>query len=95
MTILAAIEHAYSIGDERMDLGGGGQDYKYRFADGQDVLASKIVVPRRSHYPFARAQSMRTRVRLAFADHLSQDEKRQLRRMRSRVVSLSRHGSSQ
>jgi CelD/BcsL family acetyltransferase involved in cellulose biosynthesis len=94
MTILAAIEHAYSVGDDHLDLGGGGQDYKYRFADGQDVLKSMIFVPRLSRYPLARVQLMRTRVRLALAARLSPDAKRRLRRVRERVASFTRSDSS-
>jgi CelD/BcsL family acetyltransferase involved in cellulose biosynthesis len=57
-TILVAIEHAWEHGDQRMDLGGGAQDYKYRFADSDDTLQWLSVVPRGRRY-------LLTRVRLA------------------------------
>ena len=36
--LLAAIEEGFARHDRRMDLGGGGQDYKYRLADGEDTV---------------------------------------------------------
>jgi CelD/BcsL family acetyltransferase involved in cellulose biosynthesis len=43
--ILAAIENAFAVGDERVDLGPGEHDYKYRFADGEDALQSVVIIP--------------------------------------------------
>ena len=43
--LLAAIEHAWKNGDSRVDLGGGGQDYKYRFTDDREMLRWCTVVP--------------------------------------------------
>jgi CelD/BcsL family acetyltransferase involved in cellulose biosynthesis len=45
VTILAALEHAWGSGDRRVDLGWGGQRYKYRFAGGEDRLAWWTLVP--------------------------------------------------
>lgn len=55
VTILAAVEHAWRSGDQRVDFGWGGQPYKFRFADGQDRLEWWTVIP-----PGPR--SLRTRV---------------------------------
>lgn len=38
VTVLAAVEDAWRRGDARIDLGGGAQDYKARFADGEERL---------------------------------------------------------
>ncbi len=46
VALLAAVEDAFAREDERFDLGGGTQDYKLRFADGQEQLEWTSVVPR-------------------------------------------------
>jgi CelD/BcsL family acetyltransferase involved in cellulose biosynthesis len=43
--IVPAIEHAWSVGDERIDFGAGGQSYKYAFADGEDAIHSVAILP--------------------------------------------------
>ena len=50
----AAIEHAWSMGDDRIDFGGGGQDYKYRFADDEDAVGPQMLVPRSRRYALTR-----------------------------------------
>jgi CelD/BcsL family acetyltransferase involved in cellulose biosynthesis len=45
-TMLAAIEGSFKNEDVRFDLGAGGQDYKYLFADGEDTLVWIALVPR-------------------------------------------------
>jgi CelD/BcsL family acetyltransferase involved in cellulose biosynthesis len=42
--ILLAIEDAFARGERRMDLGGGEQSYKQRFADGNDPVAWTILM---------------------------------------------------
>ena len=39
-----AVEHAFGEGDRRVDFGGGAQSYKSRLADGDDPLASSLVL---------------------------------------------------
>jgi CelD/BcsL family acetyltransferase involved in cellulose biosynthesis len=46
VALLAAVEDAFARADERFDLGGGTQDYKLRFADGQEPLEWTSVAPR-------------------------------------------------
>ena len=46
LTIAAALEHSLHVGDRRLDLNSGAQPYKYRFADDEDQLAWKQLVPR-------------------------------------------------
>lgn len=43
--IYAAVEEAIAQGDRRVDLGAGGQEYKYRFADGEERLEWWVLVP--------------------------------------------------
>jgi CelD/BcsL family acetyltransferase involved in cellulose biosynthesis len=45
-TVRAALEHAWMVGDRVLDLGPGGQQYKYTFADGADVVHPFDLVPR-------------------------------------------------
>lgn len=44
-TVRAALEHAWSVGDRLLDLGPGGQHYKYTFAEGEETLHSFDLVP--------------------------------------------------
>ena len=55
-TVRAALEHAWTVGDRKVDFGSGGQDYKYTFADGEDVIEPIDLVPRTSRYLRARVQ---------------------------------------
>jgi CelD/BcsL family acetyltransferase involved in cellulose biosynthesis len=48
LAILHGIEHGFSYGDERLQLGWGGQAYKQRFADGDEPIAWNLLLPARS-----------------------------------------------
>jgi CelD/BcsL family acetyltransferase involved in cellulose biosynthesis len=87
LSILAAIEHAFSVGDDRLDLGGGGQPYKYRFADSEQLLASTFLVLRRSRYPLVRARSLPIQLRHAVAARLTPETKNRLHGLRHAVLS--------
>lgn len=43
-TLIAAIEDGWERGDRRIDLGAGGQDYKYRLADGDVPVVWGVLV---------------------------------------------------
>jgi CelD/BcsL family acetyltransferase involved in cellulose biosynthesis len=43
--LVSSVEHAWAMGDHRLDLGGGGQDYKYRLADGEESLQWIDLIP--------------------------------------------------
>ncbi len=45
-TVRAAIQHAWTVGDRVVDLGPGGQNYKYTFADGEDAVENVDLAPR-------------------------------------------------
>lgn len=51
VALLAAVEDAFARGEARLDLGGGTQDYKLRFADGQDTLEWTSLGPRGARAP--------------------------------------------
>jgi len=71
VALLAAVEDAFARGDERFDLGGGTQDYKLRFADGQEQLEWTTVAPRgaRAALDWARLAPWRARGALARATY--------------------------
>lgn len=52
-TVLAAIEDAFARGEQRLDLGPGGQDYKYRLADGESRLDWLLLLPSGPLQPIA------------------------------------------
>lgn len=81
-TVLKALEHAWEQGDERMDFGAGAQDYKYSFAEGQDVLESVTIAPRRSRYPLTRVQLVPRLARESLSVRLSEDTRERLNRLR-------------
>lgn len=88
LTILTAIEHAFAVGDERLDLGTGGQDYKYRLADGTDSIDWTLVIPGGVRSVLARMQMLPERTRLAIARRLSPEAKRTIGQIRGRVEAL-------
>lgn len=81
ITILKAIEEAFYNGDRRVDLGGGSQPYKMRFADGEDVLEWWALVPPGPTAGPARATLAAAKARVALVDKLPPDVKRLLKRV--------------
>ena len=66
-TMLRAIEQAFELGDDSVDLGLGGQEFKYRLADGVEDLASFAVVGRGAASVPARVRLSGARLRRAAA----------------------------
>jgi CelD/BcsL family acetyltransferase involved in cellulose biosynthesis len=82
--IYAAVGDAIARGDRRIDLGGGGQEYKYRFADGEERLAWWVLVPRGRSGLGARARLLPGRTRDQLRRRLSERLKAPLRRIMRR-----------
>lgn len=61
--ILAAIEDAADRGERRLDLGGGAQSYKLRFADSVDPLEWAVIAPFQRRYPRTRLELLRQQSR--------------------------------
>jgi CelD/BcsL family acetyltransferase involved in cellulose biosynthesis len=86
-TLVAAAEHAWAVGDRRLDLGAGGQSYKYRLADGEDTLEWRVLVPRgRRQLPALAGMAPRHGTR-AVVERLPQDLKDRVKRSLGRPVS--------
>jgi CelD/BcsL family acetyltransferase involved in cellulose biosynthesis len=87
--VLAAIEHAWTVGDDRVDFGAGGQQYKYDFATGGDVLEWTTVFPRTTRYPITRAQllpgDLRRRLLATASQRISSGAKDTVKRILRRV----------
>ncbi len=81
VTILRAIEEAFERGDRRVDLGGGSQSYKMRFADGEDVLEWWAIVPPGRTSPAARAALAVDEGRKTVAAKLPPDIKRRIKQL--------------
>lgn len=79
--ILAAIEHAWSSGDNRVNLGGGGQPYKYRFADAEEPLEWISVIPVGSRHRLTRLQLAPVRLRRAVVRKLPAASRARLRKV--------------
>jgi CelD/BcsL family acetyltransferase involved in cellulose biosynthesis len=76
--IYAAVEEAIALEDRRVDLGGGGQEYKYRFADGEERLEWWVLVPGGRS---ASARLLPNRARGALRRRLSARQHARLRRI--------------
>ena len=79
-TMLVALEHAFEAGDRRVELGEGGQDFKYRLADGDEELRWAALVPPGPGRTRARIRLRALAVRRALAARTPPAPKRLLRR---------------
>ena len=83
VALLRSVEHAFASGDHRVDFGGGDQPYKYRFADGEDLLAWVTLVPRDRRYLAARAGLLPRQAYRMLSDRLSEDAQERIRTIAS------------
>ena len=79
VAILAALEDAWQAGDQRLDLGGGAQPYKYRFASGEEALGWTTLVPRGPRYWRTRLALVPEHASRAVAGRLSEETRERLR----------------
>lgn len=79
-TVLAAIEDGFSRGERLIDLGAGGQEYKYRLSDGEERLDWVSLVPIRSSYPVAMARFVASDLARAGAGRLPEPARERLKR---------------
>jgi CelD/BcsL family acetyltransferase involved in cellulose biosynthesis len=79
--IYTAVEEAIGREDRRLDLGAGGQEYKYRFADGEEQLEWWVLVPGGRGSRGARVRLLPSRARRALSRRLSTNQKALLRRI--------------
>ena len=85
-TLVAAAEHAWSVGDRRLDLGAGGQSYKYRLADGEELLEWRVLVPGGRRQPLALATLAPRHGTRAVVERMPQDLKDRVKRSLGRPV---------
>jgi CelD/BcsL family acetyltransferase involved in cellulose biosynthesis len=83
-TVLKALEHAWSVGDTRLDLGAGAQEYKYSFAESQDVIEWVTIAPRALRYPLTRLQLIPRHMRERVAIRLNPETRARLRQVFTR-----------
>jgi CelD/BcsL family acetyltransferase involved in cellulose biosynthesis len=81
LIIRSALEHAFSVGDRRLDLGPGGQPYKYEFTQTANSAEWILLIPRGRRSLLARAQLAPLRARIVIAQRLSPRVKRVVRRV--------------
>jgi CelD/BcsL family acetyltransferase involved in cellulose biosynthesis len=79
--LVHALTDSAERGERSMNLGPGGQDYKYRLSTSEDCLRSSMIVPRGASYPLVRLRLLPRQARRALAGRLSPDAKRRLRRL--------------
>jgi len=79
--ILTVIEDAFALGARRLDLGAGAYDYKQRFADGEEQLQWRTLVPVGPRSPLTRLQLSVPRVRRAAVARMDPEHKATLRRL--------------
>jgi CelD/BcsL family acetyltransferase involved in cellulose biosynthesis len=83
--ILEALQHAWTTGDERFNLGPGGQSYKYRFADDEELLHWSQIAPHGRRYPLTRLALVPSQVRERLSSRLPDDARERVRRAISRL----------
>lgn len=84
--LTTALEAVWADGYRVLDLGGGGQPYKYRLADGEDPLTTSTMVPGgRRNWP-ARGEVGLALARRGIASRLSPEVKRRIKAMLRRVT---------
>ncbi len=82
--ILAAVRDSFERGERRIDLGGGDQRYKRRFADRDEPIAWISLFPRNRRYPLTRMQLLPGESRQsarALARRLSPERQERLKRL--------------
>ena len=90
LILLNAVRHSLSVGDVRIDLGAGGQQYKYRFSDGEDELQWSLLVRSGVRSPIARAQMLPQRTRMTLAQRTPARLKKRIRQARGVVTRAER-----
>jgi CelD/BcsL family acetyltransferase involved in cellulose biosynthesis len=87
--ILYAIEDAFARAETRIDLGGGEQPYKLRFADGNDPISWNILIVPGLRLPLTRLRTLPMFLGHALRDHLKRklpaEHIDRLRTMRKRL----------
>ena len=87
MGLVDAISRALDVGDHRLDLGPGEQEYKYRFSDGQDTLDWLTLIPPGPRYALARASFAPIHARYAITQRMTAEQKQRARELLERVRS--------
>lgn len=82
--ILEAVRHAWAAGDARFNLGAGAQPYKYRFANGEELLHWSQIAPRGPRYALTRLALAPSQVREKLAGHISEKTRERIKRAISR-----------
>lgn len=85
--LITAIEDAWARDDRRVDLGGGGQAYKYRLADSVEMLEWSYFVPRGPRYARARADLLPTLTKRAVLARIPDGSKDRVKRALGRATS--------
>jgi len=91
-TVWAAIEHAWACGDQRMDMGPGGQEYKYLFARAEETVDWIDLIPRTLRSPITRLRLLPehlgmqlTEARHNASRRLSQKARERLKKAMARI----------
>lgn len=85
--LVVALQDAIERGDERLDLGGGAQPYKYRLADSEEVIRWVTVLPRGSRYVLAQATTAPRHIRRAVLSRIPDDLKNRVKKALGRPSS--------
>ena len=85
-----AVQDSFARGERRVDLGAGGQEYKYRFADGEDSLAWMTFVPPSGRAALARGRVVVLDARRSVGRMLGPERRARLKRLLARRPATSR-----
>ncbi|HEV2075616.1 MAG TPA: GNAT family N-acetyltransferase [Thermoleophilaceae bacterium] len=79
VALVEGVADAIERGDRHLDLGPGPQTYKYRLADGEDLLETVTLVPVSTRYPLTRLAFGPQQAKAAAAEHLPPGPQARLR----------------
>ena len=85
MGLVDAISRALDAGDQRLDLGPGEQEYKYRFSQGQDTLEWLMMIPPGPRYALARVSWAPVHARYAITQRMTAEQKQRARDLIGRL----------
>lgn len=92
--LVAALQDSIDRGEERLDLGGGAQSYKYRLSDSEEAVHWTTVIPTGRGHRLARLSTSPRHLRRAVLERIPSDLKDRVKKSLGRSVAERKTPSS-